>query len=220
MTADYQTFAAQFAASSEAAPYLEAMRTFRVLRGPGKPAKGHASEVYPDAELVTQFALCMSYIKMFSGYSRKTRGLASIYGLKHRVEAWAKSMGSPYLYVHEEVMRAALRASGYTIGQSRDAYVPGAMARWGSPGARAERCVPVPLPWGAAPVQACAVASALTTLLRDLCLDADNLPASAAAAMDEALARIEADAERAWADAFAEGVAEGRRLAAVEVTRG
>lgn len=220
MMTDYQKFAADFAASPEAAPYLDALRTFRVLRSPGKPAGQHACDIYPEAEIVTQFALCMAFVKMFHGYSRKTRGLASIYGLKHRVEAWAKSLGSPYLYVHEEVMRAALRASGYTIGQSRDAYVPGAMARWGTPGARAERAVPAALPWSSAPVQSCAVATALTTLLRDLSLDADNLPASAAAAMDEALARIEADAERAWADAFAEGIAEGRRLAAAEVTRG
>lgn len=64
------------------------------------------------------------------------------------------------------------------------------------------------------------VSQLLAQLLTGLLLDGDGLPESAAAAMDEALARIEADAERAWADAFAEGVAEGRRRAAAEVTRG
>ena len=74
MSAEYQRFAADFAASPEAAPYLDALRTFRVLRGPGKQVGGHACDIYPEAEIVTQFALCMAYVKMFNDEHDKRRG--------------------------------------------------------------------------------------------------------------------------------------------------
>jgi len=53
----------------------------------------------------------------------------------------------------------------------------------------------------------------LRRLLNDLCLDSEGMPSTVRDALQLTRARIEADAEKAWEDAFNEGVAEGRRLA-------
>lgn len=57
---------------------------------------------------------------------------------------------------------------------------------------------------------------AVVALLRALGMDFDGLPADVEDAIDEAVRRIDADAEAAHREA----VAEGRRLAAAEVAAG